>query len=1475
MGDARFIGFDVGAEYLKAAEIRIGDGGARCGRTWEADHGKDPAGAIARLLPQLEWEEVAAAGVTGRMAPALDLPRIPLKAVLAAGLQLLHPGQADMTVVSIGAQGFFVAEVVGGHVRSLRENSRCSQGTGNFLRQLVERFGLSVAEADRLCEGIAEPCPLSGRCPVILKTDMTHLANRGEGRDRILAGLYDAVCENVQTLVRWQESPRALLLLGGVARSARIRDHFARQAHLHGLRMVGARDGQDAFLPAFGAAVMARHEGSAVAADRLLAPRPPRAFETFPGLAESLPQVLRMKAEVRPDDDRPHDVVVGFDIGSTGSKALALDLQSRQPVWQAWRRTMGDPVGAARGLVSTFLDETAGRHRVMGVAATGSGREIVGSLLAACFDPSRVFVLNEIAAHAEGALHHDSEVDTIFEIGGQDAKYIRLDHGRITDAAMNEACSAGTGSFIEEQGNRFEGAGDVAAIARAALHAGHGVSLGQHCSVFMAELIDQAVAAGQPRDAILAGLFDSVVQNYVKRVKGTRSIGRRIFCQGMPFQSDALAAAVARHTGRTVVVPPDPGTVGALGIALLALKEGVQDGAPLALDRLLQARVESRDTFVCPSTQGCGGAGNRCRIDRLDVALPDAKRRFTWGGNCSMYDRGTRRRRLPDGAPDPFAQREAAVRQVLDGLDGEPGRPVVAMTDEFALKGLIPFFATFANRLGFDVRVHRGGDREDLKRGIEQANVPWCAPMQLFHGVVRGMLDARPDVLLVPMIIDLPHHGDEPYSVTCPIVQAAPGVIREAFFREARLTRLVAPVIRMASAGLDADDFRGSCRELAAELGRPERWEAAYRTAREAQRRFDEACREIGRQALAFAREKGVVPVVVQGRAYTIHNDVLNSNVPALLRKQGALGIPVDCLPVPDQVPVFHDIYWHYAQANLRASHHVRRTEGVYSVFCSNYACGPDSFNLHFHAYAMENKPHVVIETDGHSGDAGTATRIEAFLHCVEADLKVPAAERRRRRVNRFRALEQEKQDLAETRRRGDVLLINPMGVGAPATAAMLRSEGMKAEVLPLPDREALELGRRYTSGKECLPMTITLGSVLQRLQRERDTDETFALLMPTAGGPCRFGAYNLLHKIAFEQAGWKDRIRIVSPDDNDYFAGLPADFQLRLWFAMVGADLLLAALHHVRPVEKEKGAADQVFRRRYAELIRLLERPRAGNLARTLREAGRGMYGIRDVVRGAARELAALADRTRDVPTVAVVGEIYVRLDPFANDFVVERLEKAGVRARLAPFNEWIEYTAWTRKYRMRHDRLVAGETPLEIHVSAALQEAALDHLYDEVAGVLGWPRRTRVPEAVHAGRRYVSEDLLGEAILTVGGPIHEYVQGEIDGVVSVGPLECMPNKIAESHFLHAAQDTGLPSLTLALNGDPLDDRSIEDFVFEVRERAARRRKSLARMRPPRLADLRRAAGSMLVRKVLSWVPALPPAPPPDRSRVDRRKTA
>ena len=1412
---SRYLGVDLGAETIKMVEL-VGDGsGLRWTRRQIIEHHKEPARAFLDVAADWDLDSVDGVTVSGRLSRILSAQRTPAKQAQTAGFRFLH-GDRRATVISIGSHGFSVLELRAIGIEVFRENSRCSQGTGNFLRQLVERFGLSIEEAAEICESVDDPAPLSGRCPVILKTDMTHLANKGEARPRILAGLFDAVCENVQVLVKPRVAPSDVVLTGGVMRSQRVRRHFAEFLARHDMRLLPVELDDGLFIEAVGDAVIAAEtEATAPAPGLWLAEVESAHLDRLPALSSFSRQVHRMERPALASAPAGRTLVVGIDVGSTGSKVATLDCQLGTIVWEEYTNTNGDPVGASQTLVKAFIDGPVGADQVVGFGVTGSGREIVGSLLSTTFGVDRVYVLNEIAAHAEGALHYDQRVDTIFEIGGQDAKYIRLADGRVVDAAMNEACSAGTGSFIEEQGRKFSGIEDVVQLAVEAASAADGVSLGQHCSVFMAEIIDEAVAAGVENRAIIAGIYDSIIQNYLNRVKGSRSVGDVIFCQGMPFSADPLAAAVVRQTGSEVVIPPNPGTVGALGIALLARKAiAVETLTPIDPARYLDAEVLKKDTFHCNSTKGCGGAGNHCRIDRIKTRVGEKPQRFTWGGGCSLWDRGTGKTKLPDRAPDPFRRREELVADIARQVTVDRGNPRVGMTDEFQLKGLFPFFATFIFELGFDITLPSLSSREALKRGIEEANVPFCAPMQHYHGLVSSIAEKGPDLLFMPMIRSLERSANETHGAVCPVVQGSPDVI-EWDLGDDLESRIISPVIDI-SPDLRSTAFMESCARLAAELGST-RLTQAYDIALEAQMRFHESCQELGAEALHFCEAEGILPVVVLGRTYTIYNTVLNSNVPALMREQGAVAIPVDCYPVDDNVPVFDRVYWEYGQRNLRAAHQIRRSDGVYSIWCSNYSCGPDSFNLHFYAYIMDGKPYAVIETDGHSGDAGTKTRVEAFLHCVREDL---SGSKDAKQPDDFAALEARNTNMPEVRRRGDRLLIPRMGPGAEALAACMRGLGIAVEPLPMPDQESVRLGRRYTSGKECVPMTITLGSLLQRLEQERDTDTQFTFLMPSANGPCRFGVYNLLHKIVLERLGWNERVRVWSPVSDNYFEDVPAGFSVLVLVGFAAFDMLQAALFDTRPRESRSGAAQEIFDRRSAELNGLLEEAAAGELsmaAALIQVASGRLFGCAGLLREAAVEYSAIR-RPEKLPTVLVVGEIYVRCDPVANDFIIDKLEERGIAVRFAPFVEWLEYTTLA-------NRLLKGvNTGFGAQLSRFVQWRILTLTYQWMAERLQWPRRTTVKETLDAAEPLLRKELVGEAVLTLGGPIHEWREGLIDGVVSVGPLECMPTKLAETQYFHAAESAGLISLTLPLNGDPVDPELIDNFVFDVKSEFQRR---------------------------------------------------
>ncbi len=1411
--NSRYAGIDVGAETIKYVIINAPDLTVISSATLE--HHKCMAECLDQVFAQLKEAGVTQIAVCGRFANHMTIRHYPKRAVQTRGLE--HEfGSQQLTFVTIGCNGFSVLEKRGNGADIFRENARCSQGTGNFLRQLVERFDMDLAQADEQCDDVDQACVLSGRCPVILKTDMTHLANRGEPKQKILAGVYDAICENVEALIKTSMCPKTLVLAGGVTKSERIRRHFERFCEKRGLTMIPATELSKHYIEALGCACHAVEHG----ADPLPEPGTPviRAakaskFDRISPLSEFLPMVKRLPLTPIQQLSEQTNVCLGFDIGSTGSKAVAITTNSNDNalsdvVWEGYMRTNGNPVNAAKQLVQDFVDAGLSLASVVGFGVTGSGREIVGSMLASCFGSERVYIMNEIAAHAEGARAIDPRVDTIFEIGGQDAKYIRLSDAKIVDCAMNEACSAGTGSFIEEQGKKFRDIDSLQKLSDAALNAPTGVSLGQHCSVFMTQVIEEAVAAGIETPSILAGIYDSVVLNYFYRVKGNRSVGNVVFCQGMPFASDALACAVVRQTHANVVVPPNPGTIGAFGIARLARKYlSAEINTPADLSIFLGAELLSRQTFPCGSNKGCGGNGNHCKIEKILVSINNQKLAFTWGGACSLWDRGTTVKKLPDRAPDPFREREALVDSFIASLPAK-GRKTVAISEEFQNKTFFVFFASLLYHLGYDLVVFKSEGLADLKRGLDESNVQFCAPMQHFHGIASRMNASNADYLFLPMMRSGKFTSNESYAAICPVVQSCADLFKHDL--NIAPERLLSPVIDLEPKNVESKAFFESCKTFAQNLG-AKNFKEAFKTAQKDYADFESQLAQIGSNALSFAAANDIPAVVVLGRNYTIHNNALNSNVPALLRTQGAMPIPVDCYPVDPSEPLYTNTYWSYGQINLRAATQVRKTPRTYAIWCSNYSCGPDSFNLHFFQFIMYGKPYAIIETDGHSGDAGTKTRIEAFLHCVrEFESGAPA-----RKPQNLHDLENQNVPLMAAKRLNATILIPPLNDDAQILAAGFRSVGVKCIALPTPDRDAMLIGRRYTSGKECFPALVTLGSLLQHVQKA-PKDEKFIFFMPRSNGPCRLGCYNLLDKIVLKRLGLDNRVKVWSLTDTDYTAGTPLDTVIAIYTAFFAIDTIMMALYDVRPVESEKGAANAIYKRALKKLVTLLENYQhreAWGASVFVEYITQRFFGMTKIVEEAAREFAAIKT-DKKVPTVCVTGEIYVRNDAFCNDFIIDALESRGLRVVFSHFTEWMEYDDIINR-----EILQTADSIME-HITSEFTRYMYKAIYKRMANIMGWGERHKVTDILEAAKGYLRKDLVGEEILTIGTPLNAFLHGEIQGAVSVGPLECMPSKIAESQFYHIAEREGLPSLSLSFNGDPIPDSVLDDFCFTVRQR-------------------------------------------------------
>jgi predicted nucleotide-binding protein (sugar kinase/HSP70/actin superfamily) len=368
-------------------------------------------------------------------------------------------------------------------------------------------------------------------------------------------------------------------------------------------------------------------------------------------------------------------------------------------------------------------------------------------------------------------------------------------------------------------------------------------------------------------------------------------------------------------------------------------------------------------------------------------------------------------------------------------------------------------------------------------------------------------------------------------------------------------------------------------------------------------------------------------------------------------------------------------------------------------------------------------------------------------------------------------------------------------------------------EVLPRATVDTIRLGRRHTSGKECLPMTITVGTLLERI--EKDPGRRFTFFMPGSNGPCRFGMYRQLHQMVLARLGESDRVGIWSPPDSDYFEGVPPGMGAIVLGGLTAYGVLTDATREARPVEREPGAANAVLARWSRKLSETIEAAAAGDLSakKVMIEAATGrIYGMRDVVAGFAREMAAVRD-PRPHPTVLLVGEIYVRSDPAANGWAADELERRGVRVRIEPVVEYLQYSDLVQLRR-------GVQKGWKAKLKTTIRRRIVDTLQHAGADGMGWSHHAPIPEVVKAGAEYLRPDLEHEAVLALGLAAHGHRNGSLDGVLCVGPLECMPNKLVEAQLVHAGQKERLVSLTLSLNGDPIDPEVLDEFAYEVKQR-------------------------------------------------------
>jgi predicted CoA-substrate-specific enzyme activase len=933
---------------------------------------------LSAVLPQNDPRGVRVTGSGGRLiGEALGAAFENEFKAIARGVAALHPD--TQTVFEMGSEtSKFIrletsrAEGCAGII-DYQTNGDCAAGTGSFMDQQASRLLYDIEDVGDIVLGAGKAASIAGRCSVFAKSDMIHAQQKGYEPPEVLRGLCDAVIRNFRgTITKGKVIEAPVAFIGGVA---------ANKGAVQALREAFHFEDGSLFVPeyhssmgAIGAALLEADAGeardltaAALDAGRMSAVDLP---VTEPLSMERVVLLRDMaKPYVWPENGGRVDAYMGIDVGSVSTNFVVIDPDGAV-MKEIYVKTDARPVEVVSAGLAEVFDEIGDHIDLLGVGTTGSGRELIGELTGADI------VTDEITAHKTGAdfigRKIGRQVDTIFEIGGQDSKFISLQDGIVVDFAMNEACAAGTGSFLEEQAEKL-GINIKGEFAELALGSPAPVRLGERCTVFMERDVMAYQQRGARREDLVGGLAFSIATNYLNRLVRERKIGDTIYFQGGTAYNDAVAAAFSQILEKDVIVPPYNGVMGALGMALLAKERMERTGEPTSFRGWDMERVDYAVVdFVCKA------CSNECDVRQFTI---EGNKTY-WGDKCSdRYRKPAKVDKKPVIADlitfreeQLMAPYEAAVRSV-----GEAARTVGLPYSMYTFDRL-PFWSTFFARLGYRPMLSPETDRGIRAAGVELTVAEPCIPIRVAHGHVKWLVDHGADHVFVPNVINEETDFEQYNSHACPWGQTLPYVVRRAPALEPHWDRYLSPRVRFR------DGRDGLVRDLT-EMGRqlgasPAQLRQALDAALTAQNRFREALLAAGRDALAVLQESCELGIVLVGRPYNMYDKGINMDIPRKLRKfYGVNLIPLDFLPIKgvDVADIVPNMYWNYGRKILQTSRYVSRHDQLHIIYMTNFKCGPDSYIKHYVRQAS-GKPFLTLQFDEHQNDAGAMTRCEAYL---------------------------------------------------------------------------------------------------------------------------------------------------------------------------------------------------------------------------------------------------------------------------------------------------------------------------------------------------------------------------------------------------------------------------------------------------------------------------------------------------------------
>ncbi len=1378
---------------------------------------------IVRQFPNASARVALCGSGSEDIAAAIGAPFIQEVVASAVAVRSLYP-QAQCAI-ELGGQDakmiFFRHDESGAQtVGDMRMNGSCAGGTGAFIDEIAEVLGIPVEQFNEHAEAGMHVYDISGRCGVYAKTDIQPLMNRGVSNcDLALSAFHAIAKQTIGGLAQGLEIKPPVVFMGGpLTFNARLVEVFKER--------LGLTDGE-AIVPKRPETMVARGAALSLSgmfadtdasldineAQKSLAELERRANEKpagkplFATQAEAkefakrhhppaTPNGPNRAAELADTSGRVR-VWLGIDSGSTTTK-LAVISDEGELIDSFYSSNKGEPLAIARdGLIALRERYRAAGIKldIAGVGVTGYGEELFASAFAA--DCHTV----ETVAHARAAMQFDPNVSFVLDIGGQDMKAMWLENGVVRDIVVNEACSSGCGSFLENFAQSLGIATEE--IANSAFRSEHPAVLGSRCTVFMNSSIVSEQKNGRTSDDIMAGLCKSIIENVftkVIRISNLSSLGENIVVQGGTFANDAVLRALELYLGRNVTRAPYPGLMGAIGAALIAKERS--DGQPstfIGLDALDDFGFDTQANVACDA------CANHCA--RTVVTFSDG-RAFVTGNRCSRGEIGT-----STSTPETPAREQARSPKPTNLFDVrerllfkewpaellcEKRGITIGLPRVLALWDTAPFWTTLWRSLGFDVKLSNRSTREMYEDGLPSVTSDTiCFPAKLVHGHVRQLARDGVDRIFMPIVTTVPTENKSEDSISmCAVVKGYPMVVKSSD-NPARTWDV--PFDTPLFHWFSTDDRN---RQLITYLNREFNIDSsmarqAIEAADAAQRAFKAELLARGQKLIDGMRESNSYAVVLASRPY--HNDPLvNHRLPEAFCKLGLSVLPSDAVPGADEADLSAsriDVVNNFHARMLGSALVAANDQNLEYVQLVSFGCGHDAYLSDEIVRLMRessNKTPLILKVDESDAEGPLNIRIRSFVETVNARRAQNAAPSAPRKLR-----DPYPQKFTKAHRKEKIVLVpNTSHAFCRLMSAALNKQNIRAVPLELGRQRAIELGKQYVHNDICFPAQMVIGEALAALESGQYDDAEVAIGTGKYVGDCRLTHYAALLRKALNDAGY-EHVPIITNDDVDahnihpgFKMNLASAIRIAMGLPMI--DALEALLRRIRPYELVPGSADEAFERAMDALINGLQ-----------------AHGVPGAKHGFKRAIEIMGkvkyNRSNLRPTVLIVGEYLLNFHPGANRDIEAYLERNGFEIIEARMTDVIRKTYFYQDAQSREFHVTRPIAKVAFNRIANMLFEHAHNICDRIGSAHPlYEAPCRMPELVKASDPIVHHTFdAGEGVLIPAEILHHAARGCTSFVI-LQPFGCLPNHIVGRGIVKQLKERYPNANILPLDYDP-----------------------------------------------------------------------